>query len=81
MTILSNQVKISIIVMANHMILANRDGFSLVKLTEMDNFGNILSVTYQVYGSEEGLLGSFGSLEEALQFFESKLSEQHGPRF
>lgn len=59
--------------------IANKNGFTLVEVTEFDEQGNVLRIKYEVYGPDGELLESFATLEDAEEYFESVTNERPTP--
>ena len=49
----------------NRKTLKSKDGFTLVEATEVDDNGDVVSVVYEIYDSNEELLDSFPTQDEA----------------
>lgn len=59
--------------MKSRKTLSTESGFSLVRVTETDEYGNVLSEIYEVCSPNGKLLGSFSSLKEAQGYLETLL--------
>lgn len=59
--------------MQNRKTLVSNSSFSLVRVNEVDENGNVLSTSYEVVDPDGNVIGRFGSLKEAQDFLKTVL--------
>ena len=57
--------------MQNRKTLGSKSGFSLVQVDELDENGNVVSISYEVVDPEGNVIGRFGTLKEAQDYLKT----------